>query len=505
MTMNLAAALLYWVIVALWTVVLGTVGVMYARNHKTFGTAKLLVLVILIDTLRNIVENVYFGVYWSGQFGLFSSEIISPLNNSTYVMMVKLFNLVVGCMVLGLLLLRWVPAMLRERAQTKAELAAADQYTALLTSVLDSASAPVLVIDAHTRERPVVFANAAYLQRYGKSKEQVLGKPVDLAATFKDDAKGAAAMAVAITEARAYKTVVHLHHPLDGHVTTNEITLQPIHDEHGNVVLLTAMCTDVTALHANANDNADAQSNTSQRERMMGQMAGAIAHDFNNLLTVMLGSLAAARDTLSPRSQEARAVNVGLAAAERSSRLARRLLNYSVNRPTTTEVVDVNRVIESLHLLLTRAVAGDVSVLLLPTPERVVVDVDVGSLEDALMNLVINAGHAMPKGGKVTIMTAVEASETASHVLIHVVDTGCGMPPNIQARAFERFFTTKERGQGSGLGLSLVREFAEGAGGSVALQSQVGTGTTITLRLPLVRDATAGPLRGNASSGVAAE
>lgn len=496
--MNLAAALQYWVIVALWTVVLGTVAFMYARNQKHYGT-RLLLIVILIDTVRNVVENIYFGVYWGGQFGLFSSAIISPLNNSTYVLFVKSLSIVAGALVLGVLLLRWLPASMREHDEANARMTAADKQTALLTSALDSASAPVLVIDAQDDARPVVFANAAYLQRYGKTPAQVLGKPVDIGATIKDDPKTTAALAMAIADARAHRVVVQLRHPVDGHVTTNEITLRPIVDDDGRTVLLTALCNDITALQTGANDNG--QHTTTQHERMVGQMAGAIAHDFNNLLTVMLGSLAAARDTLSPRSHEGRAVTAGLAAAERSSRLARRLLNYSANRTPQSEVVDINRIIENLHMLLTRAVAANVSVVILPTPERVACDVDVGALEDALMNLVINAGHAMPQGGKVSIVTSLEPSQPAhsqnatqegaanpstGSVAIKVTDTGCGMSPEVQARAFDRFFTTKERGQGSGLGLSLVREFAEQAGGSVELDSTVGVGTAVTIRLPLV-------------------
>ncbi|MBL8643418.1 MAG: PAS domain-containing protein [Rhodospirillaceae bacterium] len=477
--MNLAAALLYWVIVGLWLAVLVAIGISYKRSPRQFGSARLLLLVILIDTVRNIAENIYFGVYWGGQFGLFSTEIISPLNNSTYVLLIKLLNVLAGVLVLAVLL-RLLPMAVRERVAVEARADASDQQAAMLALALDGAASPILVMDAQNPERPVVFANAAYLQRYGKSKAEVIGAPVDLAATFKDEPKAMAEMATAIQEARAHKVVVQLTHP-GGHVTTNEITLQPILDDAGRPVLLTALCNDVTGLQGTANDNAH------QREHMVTQMAGAIAHDFNNLLTVMLGSLATARSTLAPSSTEGRAVNLGLAAAERSSRLAKRLLSYSVGNAAEREVADVNAVIENIHLLLTRAVAGSVQVTLNLTSERAVCDVDVGGLEDALMNLVINAGHAMPQGGTVRISTTVERSAAAGPaVAVRVTDTGTGMTPEVRARAFERFYTTKGRGRGSGLGLSLVRDFVEQAGGSIELDSTPGVGTTVTFRLPLV-------------------
>jgi PAS domain S-box-containing protein len=498
--LDLAAALMYWVIVAIWLVVLGTVAVTYLRNPKSLGAARLLLVVILIDTLRNIIENVYFGIYWGGQFGLFSAAVTSPLDNAAYVIAVKMLNVVVGCLVLGVLLLRWLPERIKERAETNARLAEADKESTVLASALDGASSPILVLDAVDPRRPVVFANAAYLHRYGKTKAEVLGHPVNVAHHV-DDPQAAAALALAIAQGHPHKAVVELREP-EGHITTHEITLQPIFDNAGRTVLLTALCTDITALRATANDNA--ADPRSARERLVGQMAGAIAHDFNNLVTVMLGSLAAARNTLPPRSTESQAVTLGLAAAERSSRLARRLISYSRNIHTPSEAVDVNQTIENLSLLLTRAVASNVRVLLSLSHERAVCDMDVGGFEDALMNLVINASHALPNGGAITISTAIERMgedpAAAAMVVVRVADNGVGMTADIQARAFERFFTTKERGQGSGLGLSLVRDFAEQTGGTVDLTSTLGVGTTVTLRLPLL-DVVATP---QAPGGIAA-
>ena len=117
--MSVAAALIYWVIVAVWLIVLATIAVFYVRNPRTFGTTRLLLAVIGIDTIRNIVENVYFGLYFGGQYGLFSSEISKLLGNPYLLIVPKLINVAAGCLVLGLLLHRWLPSAIRERGKSE--------------------------------------------------------------------------------------------------------------------------------------------------------------------------------------------------------------------------------------------------------------------------------------------------------------------------------------------------------------------------------------------------
>src|SRR5882757_8355320 len=120
--MSLAAALIYWVIIALWLAVLITVCVAFARNPRTFGAIRLLLSVIVIDTLRNIVENLYFGLYFGGQYGLFPASIVGVLGNPNYLILPKVMNVVAACAVLGLLLLRWLPLASKERADADADM-----------------------------------------------------------------------------------------------------------------------------------------------------------------------------------------------------------------------------------------------------------------------------------------------------------------------------------------------------------------------------------------------
>jgi signal transduction histidine kinase len=198
----------------------------------------------------------------------------------------------------------------------------------------------------------------------------------------------------------------------------------------------------------------------------------------------MLSSLETARGMLSPNSPAAPAVDLTVRAARRSSQLARRLMDYSRNRATDNEIVDLVALIDSLQPLLARAVTGRAR-LALDLPEGpVICKLDAGRLEDALINLCLNARDALENGGNVRVSVGVENSDPAQ-AIITVADTGEGMPPEVLARVFERHFTTKPEGQGTGLGLASVKDFVEAEGGVIAIDSTPGKGTTVRLALPL--------------------
>ncbi|MDR3504667.1 MAG: ATP-binding protein [Acidocella sp.] len=228
----------------------------------------------------------------------------------------------------------------------------------------------------------------------------------------------------------------------------------------------------------------------------LGHLCGGIAHDFSNLLTGITGSL----DVLQLRLLEGRLDNLdrhitaARDAASRATRLTQRLLVFSRNHPLEPHVTDINFLITGMEELIAQAIGPGVVRRLEPAPDLHTTLVDPNQLEHALLNLCINASDAMPQGGTLTIatdnLTLSQPQATAldlppgDYVTLAVTDTGTGMTPDVLARAFHPFFTTKPAGKGTGLGLSMLYGFARQSGGQVDIHSNPGDGTTVTLYLP---------------------
>ena len=241
---------------------------------------------------------------------------------------------------------------------------------------------------------------------------------------------------------------------------------------------------------------AEAALRQSQKMEAVGQLTGGIAHDFNNLLTGISGSLELLRTRMAQgRAGEAdRYIGAALDAAGRAAALTHRLLAFSRQQTLEPRSTDVNQLMAGMLDLITRTVGPAVRLLTKPDPALWSTRVDPSQLENALLNLCINARDAMQGGGTLTIETgnlelspvAAQALELSpgAYVTLAITDTGSGMTPEVMAKAFDPFFTTKPIGQGTGLGLSMIYGFARQSGGAVHISSRVGEGTTIALYLP---------------------
>lgn len=233
----------------------------------------------------------------------------------------------------------------------------------------------------------------------------------------------------------------------------------------------------------------------SQKMEAVGQLTGGIAHDFNNLL----GSISAALELMQLRIEGGRFADVvryqtvALTSVRRAAALTARLLAFSRQQPLDPHVLDPNEVIAGLEDLIRRTLGPTIQVQS-DLPHVGNISCDLNQLENALLNLAINARDAMPSGGSLAVNTRrVEVNETmafdkdlkaGSYVSISVTDTGCGMDDEVLRRAFEPFFTTKKIGQGTGLGLSMIYGFVQQSGGQIRIHSTPGIGTTITLYFP---------------------
>lgn len=214
----------------------------------------------------------------------------------------------------------------------------------------------------------------------------------------------------------------------------------------------------------------------------LGQLTGGIAHDFNNLLQAIGGNLELIASRPGDQAKVERWAGNARQAVQRGSRLTGQLLTFSRSQRLETRVVDPGRLIEDMADLLRNSVGPTMRLEIAATPGDCAVKTDSNQLELAVLNLAINARDAMPDGG--TINVAVE--QVGHDAVISVTDHGVGMTPEVAERALEPFFTTKEPGRGTGLGLSMAFGVARAAGGTLDIDSTPGKGTTISMRMPLV-------------------
>jgi signal transduction histidine kinase/DNA-binding response OmpR family regulator len=235
----------------------------------------------------------------------------------------------------------------------------------------------------------------------------------------------------------------------------------------------------------------------SQKMEAVGQLTGGIAHDFNNMLTGIIGSLELLRRRLARGKTEDLdgLIDLGVTSANRAAALTHRLLAFSRRQSLDSKPVEMNELVHSMGELLHRSVNESIRLDMCLEPELWTAEADPNQLESALLNLVLNARDAMPNGGMLMIETfnrnldrtftnAYENLLPGDYVVLSVTDTGSGMPENVISRAFDPFFTTKPIGQGTGLGLSMIYGFTKQSHGHVAIESQVGHGTTVQLFLP---------------------
>jgi PAS domain S-box-containing protein len=326
--------------------------------------------------------------------------------------------------------------------------------------------------------------NPATLRLYGKTREEVIGKTLEEVVHAPTAATLTAHLnhCLAINEPLRYERA-HGDRMLEA-IATPVLGTGP----HRRVVVSARDVTERRAL--------EQQLLQARKMEAVGQLTGGLAHDFNNLLSGISGSL----ELLQARVAQGRVADLdrfvaaGQAAARRAAALTHRLLAFSRRQTLDAKPTDVNRLIADMVELISRTVGPGISIEVVGGMELWHPMVDGNQLENAVLNLCINARDAMPDGGKITIETANRRIDErmakdrdlapGQYISICISDTGCGMSPEVAARAFEPFYTTKPLGQGTGLGLSMIYGFARQSGGHVSIHSEVGKGAMICIYLP---------------------
>jgi PAS domain S-box-containing protein len=375
----------------------------------------------------------------------------------------------------------------------------AELQMAQQAALLDQASDAILVVDQAYR---VQFWNRSAERLYGWTRAEALGRSA-LELTSDDPAACGRALQ-AVAQEGAWSGRVSQRRK-DGSRLMVEGTWTLVRDAEGAPRAILAVNTDITARL-----ELEGALRQAQRLEAIGQLTGGVAHDFNNLLTVILGNAELLAEALQTgpgiadpgRADMAGMARMTMAAAERGAALTGRLLAFSRRQALDPRAVELPLLLEELAQMLRPTLGEHVETGLVHAEGLWPAMIDAAQLENAVLNLCLNARDAMPSGGRLVIETANVTLDEAyarhetevapgEYVMIAVTDSGCGMTPEVAARAVEPFFTTKEVGQGSGLGLSMVFGFIKQSGGHLKIYSEPGHGTTVKLYLPRASGAAA--------------
>jgi PAS domain S-box-containing protein len=276
----------------------------------------------------------------------------------------------------------------------------------------------------------------------------------------------------------------------DGTFFWASVVIDPIRDDENRLLGFAKITRDISERREAQQNMEKIQRQLAESQKLdaLGQLTGGVAHDFNNLLMIITGSLHTLKKIAGDDAKSLRAVQAIETASQRGAALTRQLLTFARRQSVNPQAIDLKERLDSIRDVLDAGLGGFVKLHIEIDGDIWPITVDPAEFETALVNLVINARDAMPKGGSVTVrasnIPANESTQTADQVAVEVRDTGTGIPPDIVSKIFDPFFTTKAIGKGTGLGLSQVHGFAHQAGGTVIVTSELGQGTIFTICLP---------------------
>ena len=335
---------------------------------------------------------------------------------------------------------------------------------------------PMILSDPHQDDCPIIFCNRAFEKLTGYGQDEIVGHNCRFLQGPDTDADTVGRIRTAIAKREDFHEEV-FNYRKDGSGFWNALFISPVFGTAGELLYFFASQLDVTRRH-----EAEAVMQQAQRLETLGSMASGVAHEFNNLMTVVLGSLAQLERGMDEGSRERERLDRAKWAASQAGRLTQQMLSFARRQFHDNHVLDLNQLLGDFDAILRQMAGTGVELTLDLWPEELMVELDSSQTEMALLNLVRNAADAMPAGGPLVIRTRRSEGDLAE---LSVEDRGTGMPADIMRRATDPFFTTKPKGAGTGLGLSMVNGFAAQSSGSMAIASRPGEGTTVTLRFPM--------------------
>ena len=354
-----------------------------------------------------------------------------------------------------------------------------------LFQAIEQSPASVVITDIGGR---IEYVNPKFTQATGFTYAEVVGKNPRVLKSGNTSGDEYRKLWETISEGGVWRGEFH-NRKKNGDLFWELAAIAPVRDVRGRITHYVAVKEDITERKAT-----EQRLRQADKMKAIGELTGGIAHDFNNLLAIILGNMQLLEESLPPQDERRELVSDAIWSAERGAELTKRLLAFARRQPLHPASTDINHVIRRMTDLLRRTLGERIAIRENLADGLWNAMIDRGPLENALLNLVVNARDAMPDGGVLTITTenvpdgppAAEDDGAAmgDAVLIAVNDTGVGIPPDVVSRIFDPFYTTKSFGKGSGLGLSMVDGFVDQSGGQITVESALGQGTTMRLYLP---------------------
>ncbi|WP_291299355.1 histidine kinase famiy protein [Elioraea sp.] len=379
----------------------------------------------------------------------------------------------------------------RQSPDDRPSAAALAEEEALFFEAVSITRMPMVVTDPYQPDNPIIFANRAFLDLTGYREGDVIGRNCRFLQGPETDRTTVARLSRAVNERRVFSAEI-MNYRKDGSAFWNALFISPLVDRSGKLRYFFSSQLDVSRRH-----DAEEALRHAQKMEALGQFTGSIAHDFNNLLQVITGYL----DTLRPRfagqgdaDAEAALATIS-AAADRGTMLTRQLLGFARKQRLEGRVVCLNDLVRTIRAMAAKVLSVGVTVETRLEADLWNARLDPVQAEMAILNLLMNARDAMPDGGRIVIETAnrtvgndhLDAPAdllAGRYVVLTISDSGGGMPREVLARALDPFFTTKEAGRGTGLGLSMAYGFMRQSNGSLRITSEEGRGTQVSLYFP---------------------
>ena len=327
------------------------------------------------------------------------------------------------------------------------------------------------------------YVNPAFRRETGYSLGELVGRSPSALDPDGENSTRARDIGEGFSEGRLWRGEVW-NRRKDGSTYLADVQVHPIVDADGAIIHMVGFSEDITERRELAE-----RLRQSEKLEVIGQLTGGVAHDFNNILAVILTNAEILEERFERADNRRLPVSAISRAALRAAKLTERLLAFSRRQALHPEIINLRVVVDDMVDILRRTLGETIAVTTEYDPKIPRVSVDVGQLENAILNLAVNARDAMPSGGSLLLALNVEKAEInggpeTDFVCLSVTDTGSGMPADVRERIFEPFFTTKERGAGTGLGLSMVYGFVNQSGGDIRVESTVGEGTVFRILLP---------------------